>query len=185
MMLSGGELYRDFADPIGMAGRTLVEGLFGILPDALKNTLVIKPGFPGEWKHASISTPDISFDFKRNGMLETYVIKQDFGRTMKLKLQLPAYFDNVQSVQLNNKIIQWTINSNTIGQPYIEISIPAQKEYRITLQWKGRALEKLIYKKQIPQSGTFTITPKIATDLRVYDPQGIFSKTSVLATFSS
>ncbi|MFO7933685.1 MAG: hypothetical protein R6U78_06355 [Bacteroidales bacterium] len=30
-----GELYRDFADPIGMAARTLVEGLFGISPRLL------------------------------------------------------------------------------------------------------------------------------------------------------
>ncbi|QNP54198.1 DUF4450 domain-containing protein [Hymenobacter qilianensis] len=30
-----GELYRDFADPIGVTARTLLEGLFGIVPDAL------------------------------------------------------------------------------------------------------------------------------------------------------
>jgi len=41
-----GELYRDFADPIGMTARTLVEGLFGIQPDALAHQLTIKPGFP-------------------------------------------------------------------------------------------------------------------------------------------
>ena len=41
-----GELYRDFADGIGMLARTLMEGLFGIQPDALNNKLVIRPGFP-------------------------------------------------------------------------------------------------------------------------------------------
>lgn len=40
-----GELYRDFADGIGMAARSLTEGLFGILPDALNDKLVIRPGF--------------------------------------------------------------------------------------------------------------------------------------------
>ncbi len=67
-----GEFYRDFADPIGMAGRTLVEGLFGIQPDALHDTLTIHPGFPAEWNYASLQTPDISFDFKRNGNTDTY-----------------------------------------------------------------------------------------------------------------
>jgi hypothetical protein len=40
-----GELYRDFADGIGMVARSLVEGLFGIQPDALNKRIVIKPGF--------------------------------------------------------------------------------------------------------------------------------------------
>ena len=43
-----GELYRVFGDPIGMAGRSLVEGLFGIHPNALAGTLTIKPGFPAK-----------------------------------------------------------------------------------------------------------------------------------------
>lgn len=38
-----GEAYRDFGDPVGIASRTLVEGLFGIVPDALHNTLNIRP----------------------------------------------------------------------------------------------------------------------------------------------
>ncbi|MCB0588645.1 MAG: DUF4450 domain-containing protein, partial [Phaeodactylibacter sp.] len=43
-----GELYRDFADPVGMAARTLVEGLYGIRPDALNGVLSIHPGLPDE-----------------------------------------------------------------------------------------------------------------------------------------
>ena len=58
-----GELYRDFADPIGMAARSLVEGLFGIQPNAIENTLTINPGFPKEWNEASLEIPDISIAF--------------------------------------------------------------------------------------------------------------------------
>lgn len=54
-----GELYRDFADPIGMAARSLVEGLFGIQPDVLHDTLAIQPGFPARWEHASLVLPDV------------------------------------------------------------------------------------------------------------------------------
>ncbi|RYY51992.1 MAG: DUF4450 domain-containing protein, partial [Chitinophagaceae bacterium] len=38
-----GEAYRDFADPVGMTARSLVQGLFGILPDALNQRMIIKP----------------------------------------------------------------------------------------------------------------------------------------------
>jgi hypothetical protein len=55
-----GEAYRDFADPVAMTARSLVEGLFGIQPNAIKNELIIKPGFPADWNNASIQLPDIS-----------------------------------------------------------------------------------------------------------------------------
>ncbi len=73
-----GELYRDFADPIAMAGRTLVEGLFGIQPDALNGRLIIKPGLPKQWNNASITTPDIQFAFKRTGNTEEYIVTPKF-----------------------------------------------------------------------------------------------------------
>ena len=41
-----GECYRDFGDPIGVASRLLVQGLYGILPDVLNGKMVIRPGFP-------------------------------------------------------------------------------------------------------------------------------------------
>ena len=54
-----------FADGIGVTARTLTEGLFGILPDALENNkLLIRPGFPSSWKFAKLKVPDISIDFK-------------------------------------------------------------------------------------------------------------------------
>ena len=42
-----GECYRDFGDPIGVASRALIQGLYGILPDALNGRLLMKTRFPG------------------------------------------------------------------------------------------------------------------------------------------
>ena len=58
-----GECYRDFGDPIGVASRLIVQGLYGILPDALRGQLLIRPGFPQDWDHASLHTADIDFAF--------------------------------------------------------------------------------------------------------------------------
>ena len=44
-----GECYRDFGDPIGVASRVLIQGLFGILPDALNQQIILRPGFPDDW----------------------------------------------------------------------------------------------------------------------------------------
>lgn len=40
-----GECYRDFGDPIGVASRVLIQGLFGILPDALNQQIILRPAF--------------------------------------------------------------------------------------------------------------------------------------------
>lgn len=79
-----GELYRDFADPIGTASRTLVEGLFGIRPDALHDTLYIKPGFPAAWKAAPLKTSDITLIYKSNERNDLYGITPNYTHKMNL-----------------------------------------------------------------------------------------------------
>lgn len=73
-----GECYRDFGDPIGVASRVLIQGLFGILPDALNQQIILRPGFPDDWDKASVSTPDISYRFTRKEDTDTYHITQRF-----------------------------------------------------------------------------------------------------------
>ena len=54
-----GELYRDFSDNCGISARTFIQGLYGIIPNALQGRCILRPGFPADWKEAS-ATPDIS-----------------------------------------------------------------------------------------------------------------------------
>ena len=111
-----GELYRDFADPIGMASRTLVEGLFGVNPNNLENTLVIKPGLPQKWDFASLKVPDISFDYKRSGNVDNYTIVPHFAKSLSLKLQLKARGDGIKSVTVNGKETVWVTPAREIGK---------------------------------------------------------------------
>ena len=67
-----GECYRDFADPVGVLSRAVIEGLFGFSPDAMNGRVDIRPGFPSDWNHASISHPDFSLSFKRDGLIDSY-----------------------------------------------------------------------------------------------------------------
>ena len=57
----------DFSCSVGMFGRALVEGLFGIVPDVLEGELLIRPGLPRDWDSASIDTPDVGYTYSRNG----------------------------------------------------------------------------------------------------------------------
>ena len=142
-----GELYRDFADPIAMAGRTLVEGLFGVLPDALNDRLVIKPGLPKQWNNAALTTPNIQFVFKRTRLTEEYILQPTFSKQLKLQLIVPAYRESVESVTVNGKPVQWKIVDSIIGAPSLQIDAAPAKSYAIIIKWKGEGFEKPVHKQ--------------------------------------
>lgn len=132
-----GELYRDFADPVGMAARTLVEGLFGILPDMLHDSLLIKPGYPSTWNAASIHTPDLDYDFKRVNNRDHYLIVSRLGKALALSLRVPPLLNNIASVTVNGKPVNWKVNVNAVGSPELIIHTGSGTRYDITIQWKG------------------------------------------------
>ena len=174
-----GELYRDFADGIGMVARSLMEGLFGIQPDALNKRIVIKPGFPAAWNNASIQTPDISFDFERTGDKEVYVIKQNTYKHLGLQLIIPALKDNIAQILVSGKPVKWKPVSNMIGKPAIEINIPASDSYTISITWRGNKLSQLYYRKAPYNFEPFTTASKLLSGFELYDPQKVLTKVQV------
>ncbi len=79
-----GECYRDFGDCIGISSRTLIQGLFGILPEALYGRCVIRPGFPQQWDSAAVRTPYIDYCFERKGGVDRYEITQRFAQPLRI-----------------------------------------------------------------------------------------------------
>lgn len=165
-----GELYRDFADPIAMAGRTLVEGLFGVLPDALNNRLLIKPGLPKQWNHASLSTPDLQFAFKRNGLTDEYNIQPKFTKQLNLELILPAYREFVESVKVNGKNVNWKNVDSIVGVPSLQLNVAAAKSYSIIIKWKGNAFEQPVCKKAYYKKELLQVKLNNAMITNVYQP---------------
>ena len=82
-----GECYRDFGDCIGISSRTLLQGLFGIIPQALDGKCIIRPGFPMEWDSASVRTPYLEYQFTRKDGIERYEITQNFPQPLKIVLR--------------------------------------------------------------------------------------------------
>lgn len=146
-----GECYRDFGDPIGVASRVLVQGLYGILPDALNNRLLIKPGFPSAWEYASLHTPDIDFDFKASeaatGKFSSrdcsiYTLTHHLPAVHTLELQFPARRSQIARLTVNGQTASWKLVDNSVGQPLIVVSVPAfpGEEIKITVDWEGELL---------------------------------------------
>ena len=82
-----GECYRDFGDCIGISSRTLIQGLFGIIPQAIDGQCIIRPGFPTEWDSASVKTPYLEYKFTRKDGKDVFEITQHFRRPLKIVLR--------------------------------------------------------------------------------------------------
>ena len=176
-----GELYRDFADPIGMTSRTLVEGLFGIQPNALENALTIRPGFPAQWDNAAIEIPDVSFSFNRKNNTDSNQIKTHFTTKMDLRLVLNIPFDNIKSVTINGEKAIWKTSSDAVGNPQLIIESPFKENYNIDITWEGQKLEQPIVNKSYCIGESIFLQTTKAKIIEVYDPQtalGEISKTN-------
>jgi hypothetical protein len=185
-----GESYTDFGDPTGITSRSLVEGLFGIRPDALAGELTIHSGFPSSWDHASINTHDLSYKFKLTGQTETWSVDLKFPKPMKLRLQLPARGISVASVQINGQPAQWINNDNAVGSPWIEIAaVQPAAHYDVTVQWEGGGLPPATVPVVVAKGATVKFDFEPARLLQVSDPQKALSdiksaQSSVTATAS-
>jgi hypothetical protein len=167
-----GECYRDFGDPIGVYSRALVQGLFGILPDALNDRLAIRPGFPADWNYASIETPDLSFDFSRKENAEYYLIDCRFPKQLSLDLLVNARKDRIASVKVNNIQTQW-IQEEGISNPVIRIECPKADQYKVEIIWTGDSPASVAV-GTISTPGEWELTSK-AEILKIYDPQLILN----------
>jgi hypothetical protein len=166
-----GELYRDFGDPIGMAGRTLVEGLFGIEPDALHDTLHITPGFPADWQHASITTPDINYSYVRTNTTDKYTVSALSGKQLQLHFAVKAKSDGVEKVTVNGKDVAWNFVADAIEAPMLELNSRAAAKYDIEITWKGNVFEKAIYPQIIAKGEQLEMMYNVASIQKVEDPQ--------------
>lgn len=138
-----GECYRDFGDPIGVASRVLIQGLYGILPDAMNGRLLVKPGLPSSWPFASLHTPDIDFDFKHtNEAVTSYTIIHRLPAVRTLELQFPAQCSEVAKLTVNGKPVTWTLVENSITRPVLSVMVPASSDEKveINIEWGGEVL---------------------------------------------
>lgn len=172
-----GECYRDFGDPIGIKSRAVVQGLFGILPDAMNNRLVIKPGFPSEWNHASIENATVGYQFKRNQKKSRYVIQQNFSKLLHTELIVQVLHERVRSVKVNGNPTQWNAYFGVCGQASILIPIPPLAHATVEIVEAGKKLDTNIAQFELYNGQALSFsTPNTISQWK--DPQGILSDVS-------
>ena len=171
-----GECYRDFGDPIGIASRVLIQGLYGILPDALNGRLLLKPGFPLQWENASLHTPDIDFDFRNEELRmkneespvgnnaqpdslfliphSSFTVTHRLPAVQTLELQIPARRSCVARLLVNGEAASWNLVEPSVGHPMISVSLPASpaEQVEISIAWEGELIATPTRTDSLPAS---------------------------------
>ena len=132
-----GECYRDFADPVGVLSRAVVQGLFGFNPDLMNGRATVRHGFPSEWNHASINHPDFNLAFKREGRKSFYRLEPRLNALREVNFVIPAEGTGIKSLKINGKDAEWQCVSESVGQPWITVSTPSSAEIAVEIEWTG------------------------------------------------
>ncbi|HEU5340644.1 DUF4450 domain-containing protein [Edaphobacter sp.] len=133
------EAQRDFGDPIGIASRALIEGLFGIKPNLLDETVTIRPGFPSSWNNAALDHPDIHLKWQRKEQHESFAVISHFAKPVELILHLRAPRTGAVAVKINGSAVHATHLHNS---PNAQIEIRASKSssWNIEVEWSGELI---------------------------------------------
>lgn len=171
-----GELYRDFADGIGMTGRSLTEGLFGIRPDRINGKVAIRPGFPASWDSARLQTPDLLFDFHRHQQIDRYELSGSLFEQTNIECRLSARFDRAASVLINGRPVKWTIDPEAVGQPQLVILVPPGHHHRIEIRWQGQPIRQPQFPEVLSVGETASINLGQLKVIALKDAHGMIRK---------
>lgn len=142
------ESQRDFGDGAGVMSRALVEGLFGVKPDALAGQLAITPGWPHDWPRAALHHPDFDLGFVRDGDRDAYMIEQHrSGATeagtdsapLAIRLRVQARRDRIASVEIDGQPAAWRQVDDAVGAPRIDVVAAPAAKHTIAIRWAGES----------------------------------------------
>ena len=170
-----GECYRDFGDPIGVASRALIQGLYGIYPDLPDGKVRVTPGFPQEWEHAALKTPYIDFSFLRNEAADKYTVALNFQRPATLQLEIRALYEDAE-VLVNNQSVTPTWHEG-VQYPKLTLTLPPADWHDIEVRWKGLPLDQS-YEAAEKAAANSTWHLAASNVISIEDPQGILSSTT-------
>lgn len=165
------ESQRDFGDGIGTLSRTVVEGVFGVMPDLLAGEVRLRPGFPADWNNARIHHPDFDFVFVRKGEMDQYTFHSHLTRPVVLRLQVNARRDDIGAVTVNGQAVAWHDLADSVGMPKVEIVAPAAAEHAVVITWRGK-FPAIAPAETTVKAGTVFKANAGATITEIVDPQG-------------
>jgi hypothetical protein len=132
------EAQRDFADPMGITSRALVEGLFGVQPNLIANEIRIRPGFPSDWTRAALHHKDFDLSWNRESQSDSFSFTSRLAKSVPITLILAVKQTTLPKVLCNGAAVECAFNPEAVGSPQLVIQLPAARNYKISVEWHGQ-----------------------------------------------
>ena len=149
----------DFGDNSHMFARTVVEGLYGYVPDYPNNLVRIRPAFPSAWPAASIQTPDFSFDYRQDGDIDRYQLT--LAKPAGIEFRLPVRAGKIRRITLDGCEIAWQVEPG-FGCTWLTLQAPAAKTAAVVIELADRT----------PQSEPVHIAGRVGEEVRLQATHG-------------
>ena len=167
----------DFNDCASMFCRTVVEGLFGFVPDYPDGIVKISPQFPTDWDHASIRTPDVKMSFQQKDNVARYEV--ELTRPCAMNLVLPVHAGKIRSVSVNGRPADWKLDPG-FGQSLVNVKIPEGSAAVVELTSEDT---HPVYEAAhiAGNSGeSITLAAADAPIIQFHDPQGVLQDATIV-----
>ncbi len=166
----------DFGDCAHMFARTMVEGLFGYVPDRANGIVRIAPQFPAQWPRAALRTPDVSLRFARRGSKTTLTV--ELAEASAMEINLPVSAREIATVTVNGRKVRWR-ECPGFGSTIVQVKVPAAR--RVTLGIKAKAASAVFppLRSKGRVGGRILLRAKGARILAFADPQGALADATI------
>ena len=128
----------EFSDAISMWGRTVTEGLFGIVPHRADGLITLSPQFPAGWTNASIQTPEFSYKWRRTP--KQVEIDWTAATPTAVRLRVPVRGLEVRGASVNGKKARVDVEAGT-GLSWVTVEAPSGQQGKMELRLKTNARE--------------------------------------------
>lgn len=168
------ESQRDFADGCGALSRAIVEGLYGITPDALDGTLTIAPRFPATWDRARLDHPSVHFAFTRSGDVDTFELHPRTEAFKHVELIVPAPRDSKPTATVDDQPVAIEPVLDSVGVPRYRLRFAATgKPQTVRITWTGKPIQPATREFLVVRGHPLKLKLEVDEIERLDDPESV------------
>lgn len=126
----------DFADPVSLLGRTVLEGVFGLRPNYPQGIVTCAPQFPDDWPSARLETPEFTLEFVSVEGESSYHLH--LTRAARVRWILPLLCERILEVTLNGQPVPFTLEAGYGDTRLVLESKITISTATVCVRWEGQ-----------------------------------------------
>lgn len=128
----------DFGDNVHMYARTVVEGLFGYVPDYPNGSVQFRPAFPSAWPRAALTTPDFTLEFEHANDAVRYRLR--LTRAARVEFRVLVRAERIRQVLVDGQPVEWRAEPG-FGHAAVVVAIPGNSGGELVIATAGATLD--------------------------------------------